>query len=69
MLLLVSAGAMVLSTALLIAPAKAVTLGCGQCSALNSKGHKVSANCQIMPIDSCICPLSGTIITHCNVSP
>jgi hypothetical protein len=61
-LLLASIAATLLSVALLIAPANAVvTAGCTKCTATDSTGKSVTANCQVAPIDSCFCPLSGTI--------
>lgn len=64
MLLLVSVGAMILSVALLIAPANAFTPHCTSCSALDSNGNTVTATCHVRPVDSCFCPLSGQIISN-----
>lgn len=68
MLLLASIAATLLSSVLLIAPANAVGFICTDCSGIDSNGHKVKANCQVQPIDSCFCPLSGTI-TQNNCRP
>jgi hypothetical protein len=59
-----SLGAMLLSVMLLFAPAKAsVTSRCTSCTAMTATG-KVTAKCQVQPIDSCVCPLSGQIISN-----
>lgn len=64
MLLLVSVGAMVLSAALLITPAKAFSRNCTTCTGLDSKGNTITATCEVRPIDACICPLTGTITNN-----
>lgn len=69
MLLLGSIVATLLSSVLLIAPANAgAAFTCTDCTGVDSNGHKVKANCQVQPIDSCFCPLSGTI-TQNNCRP
>ena len=62
MLLLVSIVAVLLSGALLIAPANAsVTSHCTSCTAVDSNGNSVTSRCRIAPVDSCSCPLTGKI--------
>ncbi|HLJ25414.1 MAG TPA: hypothetical protein VKY85_01770 [Candidatus Angelobacter sp.] len=65
MLLLGSFGAMLLSAALLVMPADAsVTSHCTGCTAIDSTGATVTSTCHVRPIDSCFCPLTGTIISN-----
>lgn len=64
MLLLVSVGAVILSVALLIAPANAFSPHCTTCTGLDSSGNPITATCKVRPIDACICPLTGTITNN-----
>ena len=64
-LLLTSFAAMIVSAALLIAPDHAMAgFRCTSCTVIDSSGNRVSASCQVAPVDSCFCPLSGTIIKN-----
>lgn len=64
-LLLTSLFAIIFGVALLIAPDYATAgFRCTTCTAVDSSGNRVSANCQVAPVDSCFCPLSGTIVKN-----
>lgn len=65
MLLLTSSAAMLFSVVLLLTPNRAMAaFVCTRCTAIDSSGNRVTANCQVIPVDSCICPLSGTIVKN-----
>ena len=65
MLLPASFFAIILSAALLLIPDHAVAgFRCTTCTAVDSSGNRTTANCQVAPVDSCFCPLSGTIVKN-----
>lgn len=65
MLLFTSSAAMLLSVALLLTPNHVMAaFRCTSCIAIDSSGNRVTANCQVMPVDTCFCPLSGTIVKN-----